>query len=156
MNILGMGPAELLLIFVIVLIVLGPDKLPGLARTLGKIIRELRRMSLEVTAEFVKELRNMEAISDEVKEATETIRQVADIKRTLVESLEPALGAEEDTAAEEAPVEKDIAVEEAAEEDIAAEKTLVEADTAAEEAPVEEDTAMEETSVKEDEAEDHE
>ena len=91
MNILGIGPAELLLIFVIALIVFGPGKLPELARTLGKAMRELRRMSLEVTAEFAKELRDIETISREVKETTETIKQAVDIKRTLVESVEPAL-----------------------------------------------------------------
>lgn len=95
MNILGVGPAELLLIFIIALIVLGPGKLPELARTLGKALRELRRMSLEVTAEFAKELRDMEAISSEVRETTEEIKQAADIKRTLVESVEPALSAGE-------------------------------------------------------------
>ena len=91
MNILGVGPAELLLIFVIALIVFGPGKLPELARTLGKAVRELRRMSLEVTAEFAKELRDVEAITEEVKETTEAIKQAADIKSTLVESVEPAL-----------------------------------------------------------------
>jgi sec-independent protein translocase protein TatB len=90
MNILGIGPAELLLIFIIALIVLGPGKLPDLARTLGKAMRELRRMSVEVTAEFAKELRDVEAISREVKETTETIKQAVDIKGTLVESAEPA------------------------------------------------------------------
>lgn len=90
MNILGMGPAELLLIFIIALIVLGPGKLPELARTLGKAIRKLRRMSMEVTAEFAKELRDVEAISSEVKDTTERIKQATDIKKTLVKSVEPA------------------------------------------------------------------
>jgi Tat protein translocase TatB subunit len=105
MNFLGVGPAELLLIFAIALIVLGPGKLPELARTLGKALRELRRMSLEVTAEFAKELRDMEAISSEVKETTEEIKQAADIKRTLVESVEPALSAGE---SEEEPRSSDV------------------------------------------------
>ena len=105
MNILGVGPAELLLIFVIALIVLGPGKLPELARTLGKALRELRRMSLEVTAEFAKELRDLEAISSEVKETTEEIKQAADIKRTLVESVGPALSAGE---SEEEPRSSDV------------------------------------------------
>lgn len=61
---------------------------------LGKAMRELRRMSLEVTAEFAKELRDVEAISEEVKETAETIKEAADIK-TLVESVEPALTAGE-------------------------------------------------------------
>jgi sec-independent protein translocase protein TatB len=91
MNILGVGPLELLLIFIIALIVFGPGRLPDLARTVGKAMRELRRMSLEVTAEFTKELQDVEAISREVKETTETIKQAADIKSTLVESVEPAL-----------------------------------------------------------------
>ena len=95
MNILGMGPAELLLIFVIALIVLGPGKLPELARTLGKAMRELRRMSVEITAEFAKELRDVEAISREVKETTEAIKQAADIKKTLVESVELPPGTDE-------------------------------------------------------------
>jgi len=95
MNILGIGPAELLLIFVLALIVFGPGRLPELARTLGKAMREFRRMSLEVTAEFAKELRDVEAISREVKETTETIKQAADIKRVLVESVAPALSADE-------------------------------------------------------------
>ena len=95
MNILGIGPAELIVVFIIALIVFGPGRLPELARTLGKAMRELRRMSLEVTAEFVKELRDMEAVSREVKETTETIKQATDIKSTLVESIEPALTAGE-------------------------------------------------------------
>ena len=96
MNILGVGPAELILIFIIALIVFGPGRLPELARTLGKAMRELRRMSLEVTAEFTKELRDVEAISKEVKEtAEETVKQATDIKSTLVESLESALSVDE-------------------------------------------------------------
>jgi len=62
-------------------------------------------MSLEVTAEFAKELRDMEAISSEVKETTEEIKQAADIKRTLVESVEPALSAGE---SEEEPRSSDV------------------------------------------------
>jgi sec-independent protein translocase protein TatB len=90
MNILGVGPAELVLIFVIALIFFGPGRLPELARTLGKAMGELRRMSAEVTAEFTKELQDVEDITREMKETTETIKQAADIK-TLVESVEPTL-----------------------------------------------------------------
>lgn len=118
MNILGIGPAELLLIFVIVLIVLGPGKLPELARTLGKAMRELRRMSLEVTAEFAKELRDMEAVSREVKETTETIKQAADIKSTLVESVEPTSSTGESSEEPRSPdVEETTTQEEAEKKD---------------------------------------
>lgn len=118
MNILGMGPAELLLIFIIALIVLGPGKLPELARTLGKAVRELRRMSLEVTAEFAKELRDMEAISREVKETAETVKQTADIKKTLVEAVKPAFSAGESKEEPRVSNIKEISTQVEAEKDI--------------------------------------
>lgn len=42
---LNIGPWELLLILVIMLVVFGPGKLPEVARTLGKAIREFRKAS---------------------------------------------------------------------------------------------------------------
>jgi Tat protein translocase TatB subunit len=142
MNILGIGPAELLLIFIIALIVFGPGKLPELARTLGKAMRELRRMSLEVTAEFAKEIQDMEAITEEMKDTTETIKQAADIKSTLVESVEPALPSADSghrTAgeSEEEPRSSDV------------QETTTQAES-------EKGTVGEEETVKENEAEDHE
>ena len=37
------GPAELIIILVLVLIIFGPSRLPELARSLGKSIREFRK-----------------------------------------------------------------------------------------------------------------
>jgi hypothetical protein len=80
-------------------------------------MRELRRMSIEVAAEFTKELRDVEALSREVKETTDAIKQAADVKSTLAESVEPALpskalrrGSEQRTAGEsrEEPRESDV------------------------------------------------
>ena len=42
MNILGMGPVELLVIVVIALLVLGPERLASNMRTFGKLSREFR------------------------------------------------------------------------------------------------------------------
>ena len=52
MNFLGMGPAELLLVLALALIVFGPDKMPEIARQIGKAVGELRRVSSEVTREL--------------------------------------------------------------------------------------------------------
>ena len=49
----GVGPEELALIFVIALIVLGPERLPKVARDLGRTIGELRRTSDEFRDEFL-------------------------------------------------------------------------------------------------------
>ena len=42
---LNLGTGEVLLILVVALVVLGPDKLPGAARQAGRWIAELRRLS---------------------------------------------------------------------------------------------------------------
>jgi sec-independent protein translocase protein TatA len=58
MNFLGMGPAELLLVLVLALIVFGPDKLPDIARQLGRTVAELRRVSSDVTREIQRSIQD--------------------------------------------------------------------------------------------------
>lgn len=43
----GIGSTELLVILVVALIVLGPKSIPGLAKTLGKVMGEFRRVSTD-------------------------------------------------------------------------------------------------------------
>ena len=49
----GIGMTELLVIFVIGLLVLGPKRLPELARSLGKGLAEFRRASTDMRREFM-------------------------------------------------------------------------------------------------------
>jgi Tat protein translocase TatB subunit len=49
----GIGMTELIVIFAIALIVLGPKRLPELARSLGKGIAEFRRASMDLRREFM-------------------------------------------------------------------------------------------------------
>ena len=59
MGFMGIGPMELIMILVIGLLVLGPNKIPGVARALGKAYGEFRRTMAEVTEpvkEFTKEV----------------------------------------------------------------------------------------------------
>lgn len=46
---LNIGPQELLLILLIALIVVGPNRLPELARQIGRGLREFRKLQDEVT-----------------------------------------------------------------------------------------------------------
>ncbi|HWL65531.1 MAG TPA: Sec-independent protein translocase protein TatB [Actinomycetota bacterium] len=46
------GPLEIVVVAMIALIVFGPEKLPGLARSIGRAMNELRRMASEVKTEF--------------------------------------------------------------------------------------------------------
>lgn len=45
----NIGPGELILILIIALVVLGPGKLPDVAASLGKSVREFRRAATDVT-----------------------------------------------------------------------------------------------------------
>lgn len=48
----GIGVSELMVILVIALVVLGPSKLPEVAKLLGKGLAEFRRATADVTAEL--------------------------------------------------------------------------------------------------------
>ena len=56
MGFLGIGPWEILLIFILALIILGPGKLTDFARTLGKIVRAVRKYSNDLTTAVTREL----------------------------------------------------------------------------------------------------
>ena len=45
----NIGPVELILILVIALVVFGPGKLPDVANSLGKSVREFRRAASDIT-----------------------------------------------------------------------------------------------------------
>ena len=45
----NIGPGELILILVIALVVLGPGKLPDVAQSLGRSVREFRKAATDVT-----------------------------------------------------------------------------------------------------------
>ena len=49
----GIGTGELLLLLVIALIVLGPERMPKLARDLGRAMAEFRKTSDELRSEFL-------------------------------------------------------------------------------------------------------
>src|SRR5438046_8492911 len=49
------GVPELILIFVVVLMVFGPDKIPEVARQMGKVVAEVKRMGNDFTREITGE-----------------------------------------------------------------------------------------------------
>jgi sec-independent protein translocase protein TatB len=52
MNFLGIGPAELIVILVVALIFVGPERLPRLAADIARTIREIRKYTGSLAAEF--------------------------------------------------------------------------------------------------------
>ena len=48
MNFFGIGPLELLFVIMLALLVLGPNRMVDVARTLGKYVREFQRATSEI------------------------------------------------------------------------------------------------------------
>jgi sec-independent protein translocase protein TatB len=65
----NVGAGELLVILLIALIVLGPDKLPDAARKMGNVMSELRRMS----SGFQNEMRS--AMDEVTRTPLETVKE---------------------------------------------------------------------------------
>lgn len=73
----AIGPVEMLVIFVIVLMVFGADKIPELARGLGKGIREFKRAANMVRNEILSEtndLRMENPLKKEMDEITDSLK----------------------------------------------------------------------------------
>ncbi len=90
MEILGIGPLEFLLIFVIILLVLGPRDIEKTARNLGKNLNKLyRSQNYQVIRKASEEIRNLpsrlaaEAQLEELKEMAEFKDLKEDLNQTV-------------------------------------------------------------------------
>ena len=52
----SIGPAELILVLILALLVFGPSKLPEVGRTIGRSLREFRQASSGLREEFERDL----------------------------------------------------------------------------------------------------
>ncbi|HEY3341721.1 MAG TPA: twin-arginine translocase TatA/TatE family subunit [Anaerolineae bacterium] len=94
----GIGPMELLLVAVLVLLVFGPERLPGLMRDLGRSMRSLRKYYVAFSTELQREMEpykeDIKGIQDAAKGVQEdlnAIRQAADIRSIMTaQDLTPA------------------------------------------------------------------
>ena len=75
-----MGPLEILFILIVALIIWGPSRIPEIARTLGRMVRTLRKATTDITATVSKELdmeerdrllQSRDPSSDKTKEASQ-------------------------------------------------------------------------------------
>jgi Tat protein translocase TatB subunit len=96
----GIGMPELLLILAIALIVIGPKKLPDLAKSLGRAFAEFKKAtselkdSLEIDSELKDIKRTFHNMSDEIKDAIDINESTKseDLKKDAIdidESTEP-------------------------------------------------------------------
>jgi len=113
---------HILVIFLIALVVLGPEKLPQVARSLGKMMAEFRRMTGDFRYQIENEMREMERqanVREAEAEATialtatspalpapyETAQESA-LEAALILSEKPPAASPSEPAAEAAPADE--------------------------------------------------
>jgi len=97
MNFFNIGTAELLLIFAIALIVVGPRRLPQIARDFGKVVNDLRKMSQEFTKDLTLELdaSSEESETDDIADQNASEKAVQEATTDLTRELNaPSEGSE--------------------------------------------------------------
>ncbi len=83
------GFTELLLVFVVTLLVVGPEKLPGVARKMGRFLGQIKRTFNQIKHDVEQEL-EIEAVKAKLKEnaMAEEARQLAEDMSETIE-IEP-------------------------------------------------------------------
>lgn len=95
----------MIVLFIVVLVVFGPQKLPELARGLGKLMAEFRKASTDFRSAFEEEMREMErqALQVERKKAAEAVAASAAAEPNQPATLAAPEGTE--TPSNETPLE---------------------------------------------------
>jgi sec-independent protein translocase protein TatB len=87
---------HMIVLFIVVLVVFGPQKLPELARGLGKLMAEFRKASTDFRSAFEEEMREMErqALQAERKKAAEAVAASASAEPSRPATVATSAGTE--------------------------------------------------------------
>ena len=121
MGFLGLGAPEMLIIAVIALVIFGPNRLPEVAGQIGKVVRDIRKVTGELTSELeknadLKDIKNAvqkelggiqsqvnaasAAVNKEVKTATSSVKSATSATTaTAAKSVTASAGASASSAA---------------------------------------------------------
>ena len=87
LNFLGTG--EFILILLVFLLLFGPDKIPGIARNLGKGIRRIKDASNDIKHEIHQSSKGLESVGSEIKNEIDEFDQVTrSVKRGVEKTLD--------------------------------------------------------------------
>ncbi len=93
-NTIVMGTSEILFILLAALLIFGPDKIPEIARNLGKGIRQLRDATTNVKKEMLKETQkaglDTEAI-EKIKKDIKDTKKIMNIKEEITNTIKREL-----------------------------------------------------------------
>lgn len=98
MNIFGIGPLELMVVLAVALIFLGPDKLPEVARALGKAVSQFQRMVEPYREEIARAMEPVDEVQRDVKQALRTVSAPAAAATTTRSATVATTDAHDDTA----------------------------------------------------------
>jgi len=85
MNIFSnIGITELIVILLLALLVVGPERLPEMGRKLAKTLRDVRRMYENLTKDLGPELMSLQQTTRELRESVESVRS---IPKDMVDSV---------------------------------------------------------------------
>jgi Tat protein translocase TatB subunit len=114
---IGIGPIEILVILIVTLVVIGPEKMPELARALARIMRDLRvamdevrTQFEEITREDLLDTKEIESYYhdtiDSIKESVEPPAELEQATEEAIDSLTLIEGREEPEKPQEAAEEQ--------------------------------------------------
>lgn len=101
----SLGVPELLLIFVVILLVFGPRRIPEIGRTLGKALGEFRKTTDDLKSTIEREVRleELKKITPPSLESLYTPSESVSRSEPVVEELQPTPGAFAELPPEEHP-----------------------------------------------------
>ena len=90
MNIFSnVGITELIIILLLALLVVGPERLPELGRKLGQILRDVRRVYENLARDLGPELAELQKSTQELRESVESVRAIPqDVVKTVVQAAD--------------------------------------------------------------------
>jgi len=102
--------SELVVIAVVTLIVVGPERLPTVARTLGRLFERMRRYMIEIKTDIAREIEidEIKRARDDFKAATRSVEQAAaqetEVVRKQLEDIAATPAGPSRSASTESPV----------------------------------------------------
>ena len=104
-TIFGIGPLEILVVAILILLVFGPERVPSLMRDLGRSMRSLRKYYVAFSTElkremepFQEDIKGLQEAAKGMQDDLNAIRQAADIRGILGDQpVDPAKPAATDS-----------------------------------------------------------
>jgi len=91
MDFLGIGPFEIVLIIILAFLFFGPEKLPEIAAKAGKLYRNLKQTTSDITREISEEISaEKTSIAEDLSdEKTSLTKDISNLGKTISENISP-------------------------------------------------------------------